>query len=282
MPKYLCYQGDMVAADKPLLFADNRAFCYGDGFFETIRCANSEPLFFYRHYERILRTLALLNMQISPDFTAEYFRFQIHRLLQKNRIYKAARIRLVFFRVPGGGYAPALKGALYLITCEPLSQEKFQLPEKGLKVEVYEEIKKPINKLSALKQSSAMFYVMAGIWKNENALDDCLVMNQEDKLIEGLSSNLFMVKNQILYATTAECGCVAGTMRETILELAQNQKLPVKEVEGFGINHILEADELWLTNAIQGIRHVGAFRNRRYFHRMAEMLTHQLNKLAGL
>ncbi len=282
MPKYLCYNGEMVAADKPLLFADNRAFCYGDGFFETIRCANSEALFFQRHYERILRTLTMLNMQMPPDFTAEYFRFQIHRLLQKNRIYKAARIRLVFFRAAGGFYAPVLKDALYLITCDSLSTEKYQLSEKGLKVEVYEQLKKPINNLSAFKLSSAMFYVMAGIWKNDNALDDCLLMNEEDKLIEGLSSNLFLVKNQILYATSADCGCIAGTMRETLLELAQQHKVPVKEVQGFGINHILEADELLLTNAIQGIRHVGAFRNRRYFHRMAEMLTHRLNELAGL
>jgi branched-chain amino acid aminotransferase len=42
----------------------------------------------------------------------------------------------------------------------------------------------------------------------------------------------------------------------------------------------LSADEVFLTNAVDGIRWVGAFREKRYYRDMSQKLVNLLNQLA--
>ncbi|HBH49318.1 MAG TPA: aminotransferase IV [Bacteroidales bacterium] len=279
MSRHINFNGSHIPANEPQIMADNRGFCYGDGIFETIRCLNSQPLFFSNHYHRIADSLKLINIQLPDAYTEQYFRLQINKLLQKNRLYKAARVRLSIFRNQGGFYTPANNSASFIITATEYEDEYFSLPAQGLKTGIYSEQLKPISPLSKLKTSSSLFYVLAGIWKSANKLDDCFILNQEQKIIEGLSSNLFLVKNKVLYTTTNECGCVDGTMRKTIIEIASGNNIEVKYTNGFTEKDIEVVDEILLTNAIQGVHFVSAFRNRRYYHKMGAWFINQLNEL---
>jgi branched-subunit amino acid aminotransferase/4-amino-4-deoxychorismate lyase len=279
MSRHINFNGSHIPANEPQIMADNRGFCYGDGIFETIRCLNSQPLFFSNHYHRIADSLKLINIQLPDAYTEQYFRLQINKLLQKNRLYKAARVRLSIFRNQGGFYTPANNSASFIITATEFEDEYFSLPAQGLKTGIYSEQLKPISPLSKLKTSSSLFYVLAGIWKSANKLDDCFILNQEQKIIEGLSSNLFLVKNKVLYTTTNECGCVDGTMRKTIIEIASGNNIEVKYTNGFTEKDIEVVDEILLTNAIQGVHFVSAFRNRRYYHKMGAWFINQLNEL---
>ena len=240
MSKYICYNGDIKLANEPIIKADNRSFNYGDGVFETIRCLSSKPFFFDKHYNRLIDSLAILKISLPSEYTEEYFRHQIERLLQKNRIYKGARVRLTVFRNSGGLYTPIDKMGSYIITVSSLQEELFALPANGLRIGIYTENKKQVNPFSHLKACNSLFYIMAGIWKKENNLDDCLILNQENRIIEGLSSNIFLVKDNILFASNTSCGCVDGTMRRTIIELVSN-KLDVKQVNGFTEQSLLSS-----------------------------------------
>lgn len=278
MSKYINYNGELVQSDIALLSAGNRAFCYGDGVFETIRCRNSEPLFFDKHYLRLRNALHHVKMELPASCTEEYFRIQINSLLQKNRFYKGARVRLNVFRSEGGLYTPTSRQAEFIITSTELENEFFEQNEKGLHIGIYEEMRKEINPLARFKTSSALLNVMASIWKTENDFNDCLLTNTAGHLIESLSSNLFCVIDNKLVTPAIESGCVDGTMRRTVIELAMKNNLPVAEVTALQKKHLLEADELFLTNAIQGITWVGAFGHKRYFHFVSTNLLRLLNQ----
>lgn len=278
MGKYLCYNGEYFKSDEAVLKAGNRSFNYGDGFFETIRCLNSEPLFFSNHFYRIEQSLKALKFVLPLEYNERYFLFHINRLLQKNRIYKGARIRITFFREEGGLYTPVQKSGGFIMIAEPLNEEMFVLADKGLKVGIYTEDKKHINTLSHIKSCNALFYIMAGVWKQEQKLDDCLIQNHEGKIIEGLSSNLFVVKDNIVYATTNTCGCVDGTMRKSIMDIIGKLKMELVELPGFTTKDLLVADEVFLTNAIQGVRHVAGYMDRRYYNIVSRKLTNELNR----
>ncbi len=279
MSKYICYNGELRLSSQEQLFCDNRSFLYGDGFFETIRCLNSVPLFFSSHYYRILTSLDALEMEKSEKLSEAYLNHQIVRLLQNNRIYKGARARITFFRNSGGLYTPDDNSVSFIITVSTLSDEYFQLRESGLNVGIYSKLKKPVNELSALKTTNALFYILAGKWKKENSYDDCLLMNLEGKIIEGLSSNIFLIKDKVLFATTDDCGCVQGVMRRNVLEIANSLKIRVVLVHGFTVDNLIQADEILFTNAIQGINFVSGFQTRRYYNRVAKKLIESLNIL---
>jgi branched-subunit amino acid aminotransferase/4-amino-4-deoxychorismate lyase len=277
MSKYLNLNSQQFLADQPLIRHTNRAFCYGDGIFETIRCLTSLPLFFDKHYQRLRNAAFHLKIDFPAEYSEEFFRQQIYSLLQRNRIYKGARTRLSVFRADGGLYTPQDNTAKFLITVEPLAAEKFELNQGGLHIDIYKEIVKPVNLLSGFKTSNALLFVMAGIWKKENQLDDCLILNQNGLIVEALASNIYLIKNNILVTPSVKSGCVDGTMRLTILELAAENNIQVVESEGFDESHLINADEIFISNAIAGIQWVGAYKEKRYFHGMASKLLSLLN-----
>ncbi|MBN2485068.1 MAG: aminotransferase class IV [Bacteroidales bacterium] len=277
MSHYLNINGEQIKADAPVLTHTNRAFCYADGVFETIRCLNSQPLFFDKHYQRLRNALYYLKIELPAEYTENYFGLQVYNLLQRNRIYKGARARLTVFRDDGGLYTPAKCSAGYLLSVEPLPGEKYELNQAGIHAGIFNGLKKPVNYLSQFKTCNALLFVMAGCWKKEQGLDDCFILNQAGAIIETLASNIFLVKNEKIITPSIESGCVDGTMRRNVIELLAQHNLPVIESGGFTETHLLAADEIFITNAIAGINWIGAYKDKRYFHFMSSKITQLLN-----
>ena len=111
--QYINFNGRFVEKGQPLFEASNRAFCYGDGCFETIHANGTKVQFVFEHFSRLERSLRKL--QIENPFDLDSFQEEIEKLLNKNRIYKGARVRLAVFRNAGGLYTPADNSASFII-----------------------------------------------------------------------------------------------------------------------------------------------------------------------
>lgn len=277
MMNHVNLNGQQLKFEEAAILPSNRSFSYGDGVFETIRCLNSQPLFFDKHYQRLRNALYHLKIELSPEFTENYFRLQIQNLLQRNRIYKGARARLSVFRNEGGLYTPSNNTAGFVIIVEPLGTEKFELNAVGYHIDIFRELLKPVNFLSQFKTSSALLFIMAGLWKKEQKLDDCFILNQSESIIESLASNIFLVKGGKLITPSVESGCVDGTMRRTILEIAVKNNIAFIETDGLNENHLLSAEEVFITNAVAGIHWVSAYKDKRFFHTTSSKLVKLLN-----
>jgi len=160
-----------------------------------------------------------------------------------------------------------------------LENEQFKLETKGLLIDIYDEVHKPVNLLSNLKTSNSLIFILAGIFRKENKLDECLILNQYGRICESLNSNVFLAKNNKIFTPPLTEGCIEGTMRYTIIGLAKEIGYDVEE-KGILENNFLEADEIILTNAIQGIRWVGAYKDRRYYNFISRKLVIALNQRA--
>lgn len=276
MSAYIYLNGQYLTADSPSLVHTNRGFRYGDGLFESIRAYGSETPLFGRHFDRLSQSLDVLGMTPPPEFTKDNFRRIIGHLMLKNKIFKDGRVRLTMFRSGEGLYTPPTDAASVVIECSPLDENGYQLNKTGYKTEVYPELKKPVNQLSQIKSANALLYVMAARWRKENGYDDCLLMNDRGCLCESMSSNLFWVKDSALFTPALSTGCLPGVMRSVVIELAGKAQLTVHTPAAPTTADLLEADEIFLTNAIQGIRWVVAFRERRYYNTVAKALTKML------
>lgn len=274
---YVNFNGNIVEGNQPLFTASNRAFRYGDAVFETIRLMDGEILFFEKHLRRLKSSMDLLGMDPHTDLTFHNLYLSIRHLDQVNNLKGNGRIRLEVFRNDGGLYTPQDNGVSYLIESSTLANKNYQLNETGLKIEVYTDIKKPVSRLSNLKSSNALYYVMAGLHKRKLNIGDCLVLNTEDRIAEAISSNIFILKGGKLYTPSTAEACVAGIMRDNIIEYMSAQGNKV--VEGaISIEDLLSAEEIFLTDVIHGIRWVGAFRNKRYFNTYSKQLLTDVTK----
>jgi branched-subunit amino acid aminotransferase/4-amino-4-deoxychorismate lyase len=278
MQLYLSHNGNFILADMPVVTANNRSFRYGDALFETIRITNYNPQFLKEHLIRLHAGMDILKMEMNPLLNSTYLEHAILELAQKNNITSDGRARLTVYRNEGGLYAPIDNKVSFLIEVYSLDEIGYTLNSKGYTVDLFTEFKKAQNNLSSIKYANSAIYVMAGIHKVQQQLDECLLLNDKHHIIEGISSNIFAVKNGVLYTPPVADGCVNGVMRKKIIEIAQANKIAVYEISVMQ-NVLLGADELFLTNTINGIRWVVAYKQKRYFNDTSKKLTEKLNEL---
>lgn len=273
--KMVNYQGELLNGDVPFL-KDNRAFKYGDSLFETIRIINGAPHNLESHINRLFSGAQVLSYNVPSHYNTDFFRAEIGKLLQANAIELGAKVRLHLFRSGDGTYRSDSDEVSYLITGEALSFNEFKLNAEGLSIDIFNDVKKERSILSNLKTGNSLLYVMAMNEAKKKNLDEILILNQNQAIIEASQSNIFLVSNGVLYTPPLSDGCVGGTMRMNLINLALENRVTVYE-SSLTPQNILVADEVILTNAVQGVQWVGAFRGKRYYNKMARTLVDYLN-----
>lgn len=269
--------GQLIQQDAFALSPANRAFRYGDGVFETIRVADGRVLWSPLHFARVSRAAEALHLNLNKNWSLPYFEQAIIALTRTNHGEGChARVRFSLFREDGGRYAPITNNAAYLVESESLDQGFFDLNYKGLLIDLYPEIRKPANMLSSLKSINAQLYVLASIYKRDKDLGDILIMNEKGFVAEASSSNIFLVKSGRLITPAPDQGAVEGIMQQVVCRLATDNDILVKACP-VSPDDLLAADEIFLTNAIQGIRWVMGFRQKRYYNNFSRKMMALLN-----
>lgn len=278
--KYV-YNGDIVTASQIAEIAfSNRSFKFGDALFETIRYSNKNILFLAEHILRLKLSMPVLKMKIPPHFSFDYFLSKISECIYANQLQdKAARIRISVFRKGSGQYYPESNEVDFLIEAEELPFDRYQLPVNGLVVEIFKDVFKPINRLSNLKTANALIYVLAAINRDFLRLDDSLIVNEKGHICEATSSNIFAVKGNMVLTPPLTEGCVSGIMRSQIKKLAENNKLLYIE-KAFTPHTLIDADEVFITNTIQGVQWIRQFQSKIYERKeITQIFVEELNKI---
>lgn len=270
MGQQVIVNGERFPADGPGIKVDNRAFHYGDGVFESIRVIDGRPRFLDAHWARLIESLKALRIDRPEGLE----RASLERMitdLSRDNASPSARCRLTVYRDAGGHHRPAGNAGAYAIEVVGLQDPTYRLNERGLTVDIYPEMRKPVNLLAVHKTVNCLHYVMAALWSKERGLDDCLLQNDRGNIIESSSGNLFIVSNGVLYTPALSDGCVGGVMRMQLINLALGAGIKVYECS-LNPQNLLAADELLFTNAIRGVQWVQAYRTKRYSHRMSAQL----------
>lgn len=276
--EYINFNGSILPADQLIFKANNRGFRYGDGLFESMRYMKGKLKFPEMHIDRVQKGMKLLRFDNCSLIDAWFLREKVEELARRNRTGADARIRLTVFRDSEGLYSPVSNKFGYVLEVQKMDVSQYVLNKKGLIIDVYDEIPKPVNALSNLKTCNAMIYVLAGIYKNQNALDEVLILNHHGFLCESMSSNVFVVYDRKLYTPALNEGCIAGVMRQVVMRLAKENDIELVEAQ-INPDILNEADEVFLTNASKGIQWVMGYNNKRYFNEVSRFLSEKLNLL---
>jgi aminodeoxychorismate lyase len=254
------FNGSLFDDNERILTAQNRAFRYGDGLFESIRVFKGKMPFYNYHFERLLRGMKALKMNIPSYLNPHYIKNEISKTIEKQ---PNSRVRLAIYREEGGFYMPASNNIDFLIESSPLPESKYLLNDLGLTIGVFKDYELRQTPTSAFKTSNSLPYILAGIYAKENSFEDVLLLNTEGSVSEGIASNIFIVKENKLITPSLSSGCVGGVMRQIIIGIAQEQEITCMEAQ-IKIEDVHEADEVFYTNAMQGIRWVENFEHKTY------------------
>ena len=276
--QYYLLNGDITTVSELPNSMFNRGFIYADGFFETVRISNGIPQNIDLHWNRITASLAAHRIQNQQYLTAQILFDALRNLCIRNGINKGGRVRITFFRDGGGRYRPESNGVAWLATSESLPDNEWSSAGNGLRIDVFDDMKKLVGPLSNFKNLNSGLYIQAALWAAENELDDALIQNHQSNIIESSHSNLFLVSNRVLFTPGLDSGPVGGVMRASVINAALSNGFKVYECN-ITPKEMLEADEIFLTNTIRGIQWVASYKTKRYFHETAKKLTNIMNDL---
>jgi branched-chain amino acid aminotransferase len=276
---FINVNGKMVPADLPVLTADNRGYRYGDGLFETIKVKEGEVQLNQLHFERMFSGAALLQYELPAFITAASLEEEINALCRKNNCEKLARVRLSVYRGSGGLYDGDNKAG-YIIECWPLEERLTRLNENGLVIDIFQDAAKGCDVFANLKSTSLMTYVMATQYAKKNKLNDALILNVHGRIADSTIANVFIMKNGIISTPALSEGCIAGVMRKHLLDQISRVGYKVSETT-ITFQDVLNADEVFLTNAIRGVRWVRQCRDKKYTNNITTEISHLVHKCSG-
>lgn len=228
----------------------SRGLFYGDGLFETIRVFKGQLPFMSLHWQRLEAGLKVLGFDIPQEWSASFFETEILKVAQEN-----ARVRIIVWRSPGGLYFPTDNSINFLITATALDSDRFKWQDAGLKIRQCERVRLPVDALSGLKTLGTTRYVVAALEARAKEVDDVIVLNARGHICEASSSNIFWIKGETVFAPSPTDGQVTGTFQKILSGVLGAEGIRMVE-KPTTFAELMEADEVFLTNAVQGIRWV--------------------------
>lgn len=260
---WICLNGKMLRADKPVLMFSNRAFRYGDALFETMRVQDGAVVLSEYHFERLFSGLRLLKFKGISSFSPKKITGLISDLCKQNRCNDLARVRLTVFR-GNGGLKDKEENLQFLVECTSLNKSVIQFNKKGFRLGLYADAKKNCDIFSNLKSANYLPYILANQFARTKKIDDCLVCNVKGNIADATITNIFLIKEKMIITPALTEGCVSGVMRRYLLnQLRNSENYEVREGV-VTINDMKDFDEVFLTNSIYGVRWVRQFENKIY------------------
>lgn len=226
----------------------DHGFLYGLGFFETFRTYEGKVLFFNAHMERL--HAALKQYRIHMPYTPEEI-LEVVQHLNEQAGHTDGYFRV---NVSAGEHGIGLQPNEYTtpnvivfrkeLLVAPIGQEKTaqwlktlrNSPEHGVRVKSHHYGN---NVLGRFELPSL-------------ATQEGIFLTEEGHIGEGVTSNIFWVKNDILFTPSLETGILPGITREWVIQKARQLGIRV-EVGLYTQKDIEWASECFVTNSVQGI-----------------------------
>lgn len=251
--------GTLVTTTTNVLSADNRAFKYGDGLFETIKVTGLQVCFLEDHYFRLMASMRMLRFEIPLNFTMEFFEQEMVRTVEANAL-QSARVRFMVYRKDGGLYHPQTNQVDYLIE----ASELLIVEKQTYVVDLFKDYYVYSGLLSTLKTTNKLLNVLASIYANENEFDNCILVNEKKNVVEAINGNVFLVVGNTIKTPALTEGCVKGIIRKKVIELVSSSKIYTLEETEISPFELQKANELFITNAINGIQAVTSYKKATY------------------
>ncbi|MCB1843213.1 MAG: aminodeoxychorismate lyase [Halioglobus sp.] len=235
----------------------DRGLEFGDGLFETLLLVDAVPAFLPLHLARLQRGLDVLRFPDCIERVEQYLADAVRELALKNWRYVAVRLTLTRGGGPRG-YAPPQDSRPRCIVRASQIQGDLTVPSAPARLGECSVRLGSQPALAGLKHLNRLEQVLCALEAREQSADDAVMLDQDGNVVCVGTGNLFMVKGRrLLTPPIIDCG-IHGTRRQLVMERwAPSLRHEVVESR-FTLQDMRDADEVFYTNSLVGIRAVRA------------------------
>ncbi len=234
---------------------------YGLGTFETLRLYDGVPFIPERHEARLRAAAETLG--ITPP---SYGLKTIFMELSRRNDLPDARGRAL---LTGGDTPPGDSGPRFYAELAPLASERgtgdagAESAGQGVAAILISEIPTGVPRVSGIKTLSYLPNHLARCEAERVGANEAILMTREGELLEGATSNFFVVIEGCLMTPPTEGRILPGITREVVIEEATAMKLPL-ETRSVWEQDLSRAEEVFLTSTLREVLPVRQIGNRRF------------------
>lgn len=235
--------GDVI----PGFGIDDRIYL-GEGLFETLKVDSSKPCFAHLHWQRLDKSAR----QLGVPFDLSYDDWLDHLITQikGDNLYHGG-IKAIL----SGGSAPrglAAQGQVSQLIFQTFNYTVNNHPIRLMSASWLRDGANPVYQLKTVNYLEAILARRQAI---AHGADDALFFNLYHYATETTCANLFLIKNNEVLTPGVEHGVLPGITRLRLLVLCKQHDIPFLETS-ITKSMIEEADAVFVTNSLQGIRSV--------------------------
>ncbi len=237
-----CINGKFIREKEAKISIMDHGFLYSDGFYDTMKAFNGMVLDLDLHISRIKKSLKKLGLKLPWPMAVVNSWIQKIALINK---YRLARVRLTVTRGCNYFNFSTCKKPTLVITAEPIKIDR-EIYNKGVSVLTLQTERI----LPEIKTLGLTAMILARRLLHSRKAFETIFVNKDGFVKEGSITNVFIVKNNMLY--TPKTNILKGITRYRIIKLAEKEGLKVIECD-FKISELLKADDVFLTNTKFGL-----------------------------
>jgi branched-chain amino acid aminotransferase len=252
--------GDLVPAEEATVSVRDRGFAYGDAAFETLRAYGGDVFAWDAHADRLARTCRLL--ELDHGLAAADLRERVAETLEANGLTDAY-VRLSVTRGVQPGKLtpdPDVDPTVVVVVKELPRGGRDGSPvwDGPARTRVVDTRRIPDEALpAAAKTHNYLNGVLARLELRGTDADEAILRDADGNLAEGATSNLFLVRDDVLHTPTLDGPVLPGITRSVVTELAADAGIAV-ETGRYSPADLRDADEAFLTNTTWEVRPVAS------------------------
>lgn len=242
--------GHLCPPDDAKISVLDHGFLFGDSVYEVLRTYQAKLFLFSRHFRRLERSARTVFLPLPWD--ADRTRQEAVNTLRAATWSGESRLRLIVSRGDGDMNPDPASCArpTIVVLAWPLPEPPADLYARGVHVVTSPYVR--TRELSDIKTGSQIRQVLAVRDASERGAYEAVLLNASGQLSDGTSSNIYFVRNGMLFTPSMDADILSGITREVLLELAPGIGLTVVEGE-FDRKALAAADEAFLTSTSREI-----------------------------
>jgi branched-chain amino acid aminotransferase len=254
--RHIFHNEGLLPIEKSRLSMGQAGLICGWGIFTTIRIARGEAFAYERHWRRLDKHAAIINLPMP--YAAAKVRMHLHEVIRANKITEGcARIYLIYNNV-GFWQSDEPRPQVDLLICSASLPEYADSARLGLRAHG----RHAAAPLSGVKSISWLNNVWAVAEASKEGFDEVVLLNERSEVSECTSANIFVVKNGKVLTPPLSSGCLEGVTRGILMEIAPESGVSVA-AQSLHPEDLYSADEVFISSTNRNVIGVGEIAGRK-------------------
>lgn len=250
MTTLVMIDGKLFPEDEARVTVFDRGFLYGDSVFETIRTYDGAPFALDEHLARLEKSAAQVYIEL-PVSRTELTREVLEAVRAAGNAETYIRVMVTRGTAPMGLDPLSAEHPLRVVIVAPLSSPPPAAYEKGIGVVTYRTQRTAeATPAATAKVGNYLVAVLALREALRAGAAEALIVDGAGFVVEGASSNVFIVRGGRLLTPPEDAGILPGITRRLLLETARAEGIPV-DLEPLSLGGLAAADEVFISSTIR-------------------------------